>query len=107
MWYGVDQIDTSAPAGRYGNPRGFEYISWPRVQVRDVVEYKGKEYREVAYYVSLGVAELLVNQFNFYTIMAIEFTVCGRRRKTTQKEDASTPSGLAQTTSSLKRPTTA
>jgi len=74
MWYGVDQIDTSAPAGRYGNPRGFEYISWPRVQVRDVVEYKGKEYRVVANYVSPGVSGLWVNQFSFYALMPIEFT---------------------------------
>jgi len=74
MWYGVDQIDTSAPAGRYGNPRGFEYIKWPRAQVRDVVEYEGKEYRVVANYVSPGVSGLWVNQFSFYALMPIEFT---------------------------------
>lgn len=69
MWYGVDQADTSAPAGRHGNPRGFEYIKWPRAQVRDVVEYEGKKYRVVANYVSPGKAGQWVNQFSFYAIM--------------------------------------
>jgi hypothetical protein len=75
MWYGVDQIDTSAPVGRYGNPRGFEYIKWPRAQVRDVVEYEGKAYRVVANYVSPGKAGQWVSQFSFYAIMPIEVTV--------------------------------
>jgi len=74
MWYGVDQADISAPAGRYGNPRGFEYIKWPRAQVRDVVEYEGKAYRVAANYVSPGKAGQWVNQFSFYAIMPIEVT---------------------------------
>jgi len=75
MWYGVDQIDTSVPVGRYGHPRGFEYIEWPRAQVRDMVEYEGKAYRVVANYVSPGKAGQWVNQFSFYAIMPIEVTV--------------------------------
>ena len=74
MWYGVDQADISAPAGRYGNPRGFEYIKWPRTQVRDVVEYEGKSYRVVANYVSPGASGRWVNQFSFYALMPIEVT---------------------------------
>ena len=74
MWYGVDQVDTSAPAGRYGNPRGFEYIKWPRAQVRDIVEYEGRQYRVVANYVSPGKAGQWVNQFSFYALMPIEIT---------------------------------
>ena len=69
MWYGVDLVDTSAPAGRYDNPRGFEYIKWPRAQVRDVVEYEGKSYRVAANYVSPGKAGQWVNQFSFYALM--------------------------------------
>ena len=69
MWYGVDRVDTSAPAGRYSNPRGFEYIKWPNAQVRDVVEYEGKAYRVVANYVSPGKAGQWVNQFSFYALM--------------------------------------
>lgn len=71
MWYGVDQVDTSAPAGRYGNPRGFEYIKWPRAQVRDVVEYEGKSYRVVANYVSPNASGRWVNQFSFYALMPV------------------------------------
>jgi len=71
MWYGVDQIDAPAPAGRYGNPRGFEYIKWPNAQVRDVVEYEGKKYRVVANYVSPGKAGQWVNQFSFYALMPV------------------------------------
>jgi len=71
MWYGVDQVDTATPAGRYGNPRGFEYVKWPRAQVRDVVEYEGKSYHVVANYVSPGKPGYWTHQFSFYALMPV------------------------------------
>lgn len=71
FWYGVDQIDTPNPTTRHGNAQAFEYIKWPRAQVRDVVEYQRFRWRVVANYVSPGVAGRWVRQFSFYAIMPV------------------------------------
>lgn len=71
FWYGVDQTEYAVPTTRHGNVRGFEYIKWPRAQVRDGVEYEGRIWRVVANYVSPGKSGQWVRQFSFYAIMPV------------------------------------
>jgi len=71
FWYGVDQVECAVPTTRHGNAQAFEYIKWPRAQVRDVVMYEGKAYRVVANYVSPGTSGRWVRQFSFYAIMPV------------------------------------
>jgi hypothetical protein len=71
FWYGIDQTECTAPGARHGNAQSFEYIKWPRAQVRDVVKHNGKAYRVVANYVSPGKSGQWVRQFSFYALMPV------------------------------------
>lgn len=71
FWYGVDQTEYAVPTTRHGNAQSFEYIKWPRAQVRDGVMYEGKAYRVVANYVSPGKSGQWVRQFSFYALMPV------------------------------------